>query len=82
MNPFDTEIKHKNGDSSLKVHVMYIDGDFKICDGCDKRKERIAAIRMICGDVACICQDCIMDLSRAWDEPRTLLTEFTDIYEK
>lgn len=78
MNPFDTKIKHDDGSSSDKIHVMYIDGDSKICDGCDKEKENVAAIRMICGDVACVCHDCIMDLSRAWDEPKCLLTEFTD----
>ncbi len=78
MKPFDTKIKHKDGSSSDKVYVMYIDGDSKLCDGCDQHKGRIAAIRMICGDVACICQDCIIDLSRAWDEPKSLLTEFRD----
>ena len=79
MNPFDTEIKHKNGKCVAKVHVMYIDGDSKLCDGCDKKKENVASIRMVWGDIACICHDCIMDLSRAWDEPKTLLTEFKDI---
>tara|TARA_R110001599_G_scaffold328215_1_gene541564 strand:- start:1050 stop:1298 length:249 start_codon:yes stop_codon:yes gene_type:complete len=82
MQPFDTKIKYKDGSSVDKVHVMYIDRDSKLCDGCDKEKENVASIRMAWGDVACICHDCIMDLSRAWDEPRTLLTEFMDIYEK
>lgn len=79
MNPFDAKIKHKDGSSVDKVHVIYIDVDSKLCDGCDQDKEGVAAIKMICGDVACICQDCITDLSRAWDEPKSLLTEFKDI---
>ena len=74
MNPFDTTI-YKNGKHVTKVHVMYIDGDSKICDGCDKQKEHVASIKMVWGDVACICRDCIMDLSRAWDEPKSLLIE-------
>lgn len=78
MNPWKSHTKNKNGELSRKVHVLYIDGDAKLCDGCDQDKEGVAAIKMICGDVACICHDCIMDLSRAWDEPKSLLTEFVD----
>lgn len=75
MNPFDTKIKYKHGMSVDKVHVMYIDEDSKLCDGCDKEKENVASIKMVWGDISFICQDCIMDLSRAWDEPKSLLIE-------
>lgn len=81
MDPWKSHIKNQNGELSRKVHVLYIDGDKKSCDGCDKQKENVAAIKMIWGDVACICHDCIMDLSRAWDEPKSLLTEFIDKHE-
>lgn len=73
MNPWDEHIE-KDGRKISKVHVMYIDGDSKLCDGCDEEKERIASIRFI-GNVWCICESCILDISRVWDMPRKVLLE-------
>jgi len=49
-----------------KVHVLYVDGDAKTCDGCDQKKTGVASIRMLCGDVACICKDCVEDILTVW----------------
>lgn len=69
MNPYDESIYNEDGTPRCKkVYVMYIDGDTKLCDGCDIQKEGVASIRMICGDVACICKDCIKDIITVWDE--------------
>ena len=72
MNPYYESILNEDGTPKCKkVHVMYVDGDGpKLCDGCDEQKEELASIRMICGDVACICQQCIKDILTIWDEDR------------
>ena len=50
-----------------KVYVMYVDGDEKLCDCCDEKKSGIASIRMLCGDIACICKDCVEDILTIWE---------------
>jgi len=57
MNPYDNTI---NGGKKITLH--YIDGDKKICDGCDEKKKKTAAIEMVCGHVAIICKDCLIDI--------------------
>jgi len=53
MNPYDKSIYNEDGTQKCKkVNVMYVDGDTKLCDGCDLQKKGVASIRMICGDVA------------------------------
>lgn len=68
MNPYDESILKKDGTPKCKkIYVLYIDGDEKLCDGCDKKVKRVASIRGITGDVWCVCQDCIKDIQTAWD---------------
>jgi len=72
MNPWDEYIEKLDEETGKvrnihKVHVMYIDGDSKLCDGCDEVKEHVASIRFV-SDVWCVCRDCIKDLHGAWDE--------------
>jgi hypothetical protein len=78
MNPWDEYIE-KEGKKIKKVHIMYIDGDTKLCDGCDEEKERVASINFV-GQVWCVCRDCIKDLHGAWDEedskPKDLTHKF------
>jgi hypothetical protein len=56
MNPYDATINN-----TRKIRLLYIDGDKKLCDGCDENK-KTASIEMICGDVAIICKDCLKDI--------------------
>lgn len=56
----------KDGRKIKKVHVLYVDGDAKLCDCCDEHKTGVASIRMICGDVSCICKECIEDILTIW----------------
>jgi hypothetical protein len=49
-----------------KVHVLYVDGDAKLCDCCDEKKSGVASIRGICGSVACICKECVEDILTVW----------------
>jgi hypothetical protein len=56
MNPYDNTI---NG--GKKITLLYVDGDKKLCDGCDEKK-KTAVIEMLCGDVAIICKDCLIDI--------------------
>jgi hypothetical protein len=71
MNPWDEYIEKEYQDGGTKkihkVHIMYIDGDPKLCDGCDEVKGRVASIRFM-GSIWCVCKDCIKDLHRAWGE--------------
>ena len=51
----------KDGKKIKKVYLCYPPGGYdsiSVCDCCDEMKE-YASISMICGDVACICKDCL-----------------------
>lgn len=61
MNPYDAYIE-KNGKQIKKTCLLYVDGDEKLCDGCDEKKTRVASIKTISGGVECICADCIKDI--------------------
>lgn len=56
----DTYIE-KNGKQIKKVQLLYIDGDKKLCDGCDTNKE-CASIKDISGNVMVICKDCLTEI--------------------
>jgi hypothetical protein len=59
MNIRDKElIKKVDSKPIKKVYLLYIDGDKKICDCCDEDKE-LASIVPLCGDVMCICKECL-----------------------
>lgn len=76
MNPWEENIKNKDGTVRCKkVYVLMVDGDKKICDGCDENKSGVASIVTICGHVSCICQNCILDIAKVWDRPRKILLE-------
>jgi hypothetical protein len=62
LDPYLDHLTTEDGRKYKKVHVVYVDGDEKICDGCDEKKPRVAAIKMICDDIACLCEDCIRDI--------------------
>ena len=51
----------KDGRKIKKVTLLYIDGDKKLCDGCDKKK-KCASIRDITGNVMVICKDCLNEI--------------------
>jgi hypothetical protein len=75
MNPFKDYLVRKDGTKAKKVYIMYIDGDPKLCDGCDVRKRRVASIKGIGSDVWCICEDCVYDLYCAWGSGKELVSE-------
>jgi hypothetical protein len=51
----------KDGKQIKKVQLLYVDGDGKLCDGCDKHK-KCASIKDISGDVMIICKDCLTEI--------------------
>lgn len=56
----------KNGRKIGKVQLLYVDGDDKLCDGCDESK-KCASIKGIStnsyhGDVMVICKDCLLEI--------------------
>ena len=69
MNPYDKEIRYGDGTPKcLKVHVLYVDGDAKLCDGCDQLKTGVASINTIGNGVMCICQQCVKDILTVWGD--------------
>jgi len=60
MNIYDQKM-FKNGEELKKVHLLYIDGDKKSCDGCDEKKA-CASVCDLIGNVMVICKDCLMDI--------------------
>lgn len=76
MNPWETFIKNIDGTIKCKkLYVLMVDGDKKICDGCDEYKSNVASIVSVSGNVSCICQNCILDIARVWDRPRKVILE-------
>jgi hypothetical protein len=67
MNPYTPHLL-KNGKEIKKVFVMYIDGDEKLCDGCDEVKPRVASIMGICDDVWGLCENCVASILSTWKE--------------
>ena len=69
----------KNDDKFIKkVQLLYIDGDKKLCDGCDEKK-KCASIVGICGDVMIMCKDCLMEIVNKFEDkesPQITLEEF------
>lgn len=57
-----TYIDRPDGKRVKRVHILYIDGDEKLCDCCDKKKE-CASIRMLDGNISIICQECLQDMA-------------------
>jgi len=56
----------KDGKRIGKVTLLYVDGDEKLCDGCDEMK-RCASIQGIstdykCGNVMILCKDCLQEI--------------------
>jgi hypothetical protein len=51
----------KDGKQIKKVQLLYIDGDEKLCDGCDSMKV-CASIKDISGNVMVICKDCLTEM--------------------
>ena len=51
----------KNGRKIKKVTLLYIDGDKKLCDGCDEKK-KCASLHLVCDDVTIICKDCLQEI--------------------
>lgn len=56
----------KDGKKIGKVRLLYVDGDKKLCDGCDEMKE-CASIQAIStdnnhGDVMILCKDCLLEI--------------------
>jgi hypothetical protein len=66
LDPYSTYIE-KDGKKLNKVHVLYIDGDIKICDCCDEKKTGVASIKTL-GDLMCICQECVSDILTIWPD--------------
>ena len=66
IDPYLDHLINEKGNKCRRVHVLYVDGDPKLCDGCDKEKPNLASIQMVCGDVACICEDCVKDILTIW----------------
>jgi hypothetical protein len=63
MKPYDRYIFNDDGTKKCdKVYLLYIDGDAKLCDGCDKNKTKVASISVIGNNVMCICKDCLQDI--------------------
>lgn len=76
MNPWEESIKNEDGTIRCKkVYVLMVDGDKKLCDGCDEYKSNIASIVSVSGNVSCICQNCILDIARVWDGPKKVILE-------
>ena len=67
MNPYDKSLIKVDREIK-KTHVLYVDGDAKLCDGCDEMKENVASISMISGGVECLCRDCVKDILKIWEE--------------
>jgi hypothetical protein len=60
------EYLEKDGKKIGKVRLLYVDGDNKLCDGCDEMKE-CASIQGIStdkhhGDVIILCKDCLLEI--------------------
>ena len=51
----------KDGKQIKKLSLLYIDGDEKLCDGCDELK-KCASVRSISGDVSIVCKDCLTEI--------------------
>ena len=66
LNPYSDHLV-KDGKKIKKVHVLYVDGDAKLCDCCDDKKIGVASIRGITGDVWCICKECVEDILTVWN---------------
>ncbi len=59
----------KDGKKIKKIYLCYPPAGYDsmaVCDCCDELKE-YASITMICGDVACICKDCLMLIVKEFD---------------
>jgi len=57
-----------DGDNYEKISLNFTDGEeHHICDICDETK-RCAHLRMMCGDSAVICKDCLQLIIEAFDE--------------
>jgi hypothetical protein len=50
-----------NGKQIKKVQLLYVDGNEKLCDGCDTMK-KCASIKDISGNVMVICKDCLTEI--------------------
>lgn len=67
LNPYTDFLINKDGKKIKKIHVLYVDGDPKLCDCCDIEKTRVASIQGITNDVWCICKECVEDILTVWD---------------
>jgi hypothetical protein len=67
LDPFLDHLVNKEGKKYKKVHIMYVDGDKRLCDCCDEKKPR-AVIRLISNDTTGLCKDCISDMLTAFDD--------------
>lgn len=57
-NIYDHDFE-KDGRKCKKVYLNYPPDDTELpCDCCDENK-KLASITMLCGDVACICKECL-----------------------
>jgi len=67
LDPYLDHLITEDGREYKKVYVMYKDGDKKLCDCCDEKKSGVASIVMLCGDIACLCRECVRDILSIWD---------------
>ena len=68
IDPYQDHLVTEDGKKYKRVFVHYVDGDTKLCDGCDESKENCATIKMLCNDYAILCKDCVMDILTVWDD--------------
>jgi hypothetical protein len=51
----------KDGKKILKVTLLFIDSEDRLCDGCDEEK-KCASISAISREVTVICKDCLQEI--------------------
>jgi hypothetical protein len=51
----------KDGKKILKVTLLFIDSEDRLCDGCDEEK-KCASISAIDGTVTVICKGCLQEI--------------------
>ena len=76
----DNEIE-KDGKRIKKLSLIHVDGDEKLCDGCDERKV-CASLSSISGDVSIVCKDCLNEILKHFENnsnrPQTYLRMVLD----
>ena len=65
---YKTHFEKEDDTPYKKVYVNYPpDGTIVACDCCDEQKEYLS-ITMLCGDVACICKECLESMAKELGE--------------